>query len=281
MPLPEVLIVGRPNVGKSTLFNRLVGKSVALVDDQPGSTRDLKSHVVEWEGTFFTLTDSGGWVPGEKESIAFKVGTFLEEKIHHVAALLLVVDAQDGITAADVAVARHLRTKNLPSWLIVNKADRFDKWDEMLSDFRKLGFDHIFPISASHGLGIDDFLDSLIKTLPAPTEEKKNDEEDKKIRKIAILGKPNVGKSSLVNAILGEKRLLVDDLPGTTHDAIPVIIETGDDSLIMVDTAGIRAAQGRIPASSRSAWTRPFTSFRPASWCYFWSTARRASPTRT
>jgi GTPase len=240
--LPEVLIVGRPNVGKSTLFNRLTGKSLALVDNQPGSTRDLKSFEVDWNGTVFIVTDSGGWVPGEKESIALKVGEMLERKIHQTSALILVVDGLEGATPADNMIVRALRKYGLPTWVAVNKADRPEKGEEAAADFSKLGFENCFPISAMHGIGLDGLLDSLVAGLQkiAP---KDHFEEEKRPLRLAVLGKPNVGKSSLVNAILGEKRMIVDDLPGTTHDAIPVIIETGENPLVMVDTAGIRAHQ--------------------------------------
>ncbi len=241
MSLPEILVVGRPNVGKSTLFNRLAGKSLALVDNQPGSTRDLKSTEILWNGVSFTLTDSGGWVPGEKESIAQKVGEKLEARIKKVVALLLLVDGMEGVTSADESLVRHIRKYGIPVWLLVNKADQVERSDEIASDFSGMGFAKCFPISALHGLGINDFLDSLVeevvktfsKTVPTETPERRP-------LRIAILGKPNVGKSSLVNAILGEKRQIVDDMPGTTHDAIPVVIETEGDPLVMVDTAGIR-----------------------------------------
>ncbi len=245
MPIqPEVLIVGRPNVGKSTLFNRLAEKPLALVDNQPGSTRDLKSYDVEWNGQTITMTDSGGWVPGEKESIALKVGEQLERRITKVAALLLIVDAIEGVTPGDELIARALRKYGIPTWLLVNKSDQFERFDEVITDFMRLGFERVFPISATHGIGIDDFLDSLmnhLKIAPAKPESKEIKEE--KLLRLAIMGKPNVGKSSLVNAVLGEKRLIVDDMPGTTHDAIPVIIETEEDHLIMIDTAGIRAGK--------------------------------------
>jgi GTPase len=242
-PLPEVLIVGRPNVGKSTLFNRLAGKSLALVDNRPGSTRDLKSFEIEWNAVDFMVTDSGGWVPGEKESIALKVGEMLEKRIKKVAALLMMVDATSGVTAGDELIARNLRKYGVPTWLIVNKADQFEKQQESLSDFMQLGFEKIYSISAMHGIGVDDFLDSLVEAIKqAPVKEEGSEKEKKPIR-LAILGKPNVGKSSLVNAILGEKRMIVDDLPGTTHDAIPVVIETEAEPLVVVDTAGIRATK--------------------------------------
>ena len=131
----EVLILGRPNVGKSTFFNRLVGKNLALVDNQPGSTRDFKSHEVEWQGITFTLTDSGGWVPGEKDSIASKVGQMLDDKIKLVPVLVLVVDAMEGLTPSDETVIRHLRKKGVEPWLVINKVDQYEKTDEMVSDF--------------------------------------------------------------------------------------------------------------------------------------------------
>jgi GTPase len=241
---PEILIVGRPNVGKSTLFNRLAGKSIALVDNQPGSTRDLKSFEVEWNGRYFTVTDSGGWVPGEKESLTVKVGALLEEKIRSVSALVLVVDALEGATPSDELIARSIRKYGKPVWLLVNKSDQFGKRDEAMADFGRLGFDRRFPVSAMHGIGLDDFLDSLTQNLSphraAPVDLAP---DPPRPLRVAILGKPNVGKSSLVNALLGENRLLVDELPGTTHDAIPVVLETEGDSLVMVDTAGIRPSK--------------------------------------
>lgn len=242
--LPEVLIVGRPNVGKSTLFNRLAGKSIALVDNQAGSTRDLKSFDLLWNGVQFTITDSGGWVPGEKESISFKVGEKLDVRMKKVAALLFVVDALEGATPADNLLARSIRRYGIPTWLLVNKADQHEKQDEALSDFMNLGFEKCVPISAMHGIGINDLLDSVVSNIGKTSSKPMDDEEEKKRPlRLAILGKPNVGKSSLVNAMLGEKRQIVDDLPGTTHDAVPVIIETEDEPLIVVDTAGIRAMQ--------------------------------------
>ena len=240
-PHPEVLIVGRPNVGKSTLFNRLAGKSLAIVDDRPGSTRDLKSFDIFWNNFTFTLTDSGGWVPGEKESIAMKVGEMLEKRIRNVSALLFLMDGIEGVTPADKTLVRAIRKYGIPTWLLVNKSDRPEKRQEMLSDFLSLGFTESFPISASHGLGIDDFLDSLTTFLQGSDAILPEEEAGPRKIRLAVLGKPNVGKSSLVNTILGENRLIVDDLPGTTHDAIPVIIETEGEPLVMIDTAGIRA----------------------------------------
>ena len=154
--VPEVLIVGRPNVGKSTLFNRLSGKSLALVDNQPGSTRDFKSFELNWDGKLLTVTDSGGWVPGEKESIAQKVGEQLDRKTRSVSALLFVVDAIEGVTPGDELIARSLRKFGKPTWLLVNKSDQYEKKDEAINDFMELGFERIFAISATHGIGVDD-----------------------------------------------------------------------------------------------------------------------------
>jgi len=242
MALSEVLIVGRPNVGKSTFFNRLAGKSLALVDNQPGSTRDLKNYDVEWNGSTFTVVDSGGWVPGEKDSIAVKIGEMLDKKVQTATILLFMVDALEGVTPADGLVARAIRRYGIPVFLVVNKADEFDRRHEILADFQKLGFEKTFPISAVHGLGTDDLLDEVVSVIAAVgLKTPLGKEETNRPLRIAILGKPNVGKSSLVNALLGKKRLIVDDLPGTTHDAIPVIIETEDDPLVVVDTAGIKS----------------------------------------
>jgi GTP-binding protein len=153
------------------------------------------------------------------------------------------MDGLEGLTPSDEWITRSVRKYGIPTWLVVNKADRFESRAEVASDFSRLGFDHVFPLSAMHGIGLDDFLDSLtdaLKKMPALPAAVPEPEDAPRAMRIAILGKPNVGKSSIVNAILGEKRVLVDDLPGTTHDAIPVIFETDQDSLVLVDTAGIR-----------------------------------------
>ena len=178
--LPEVLIVGRPNVGKSTLFNRLAGKSLALVDNQAGSTRDLKSFELLWNGVTFTVTDSGGWVPGEKESIAFKVGEKLDARIKKVSALLFVVDGQEGATPADNLLARSIRRYGIPTWLVVNKADQVEKQEEALSDFMSLGFDKSYTISSLHGIGIGELLDSVVGGIGKASSKPMADKEEVK-----------------------------------------------------------------------------------------------------
>lgn len=237
--IPEVLIVGRPNVGKSTLFNRLTGKALALVDDTPGTTRDLKSAVVEWGGRNLKFTDSGGWLPdGEQDRIANQVGRLIADAGAQADILLLVVDGRQGVTPADRLLVRHIREKGRPVVLAVNKADREEDREAFLGDFHTLGCEWSVAFSASHGIGLDDLLDLLVAHTPEKTSVV---EDSKKPFKIAVLGKPNVGKSSILNALLGRHQLVVDDTPGTTHDAIPVVLEAGERDLVMVDTAGIRA----------------------------------------
>jgi GTP-binding protein len=237
--IPEVLIVGRPNVGKSTLFNRLSGKALALVDDRPGTTRDLKSTVVEWGGRAIRMTDSGGWLPDDQQDhIAEQVGRLIAHRGGDVDLLLMMVDGRQGITTADRLLVRHMREKGRPVLLVVNKADRQEDREAFIGDFHKLGIEHTVAISAAHGIGLDDLLDLVVEKTP---EKKAAMEDPNKPFKIAVLGKPNVGKSSILNALIGQNLLVVDDTPGTTHDAIPVVLEVGERDLVMVDTAGIRA----------------------------------------
>lgn len=241
-PIPEVLIVGRPNVGKSTLFNRLAGKALALVDDSPGTTRDLKSTLVDWNGRSLRVTDSGGWLPADQQDhISEQVGRLIADRGAQADLLLLLVDGRQGVTAADRLLVRHLREKGRPFVLAVNKADRQDDREAFLGDFHGLGIKDGVSISAAHGIGLDDLLDLLVEK--TPTQTQLAEEDSRKPFKIAVLGKPNVGKSSILNALLGRNQLVVDNTPGTTHDAVPVILETGDRDLVMVDTAGIRAAK--------------------------------------
>lgn len=238
---PEVLIVGQPNVGKSTLFNRLAEKPLALVDDRPGTTRDLKSTVVEWGGRTLKLTDSGGWLPdAEQDVIAGQVGRLIDEEGAKADLLLLVVDGRQGVTSADRLLAKRIRERGLPVVLAVNKADRQDDRESFLGDFHTLGIKDSVAFSAAHGIGLDDLLDLVV----AHTPEKRlatEEEDTQKPFKIAVLGKPNVGKSSIMNALLGRELLVVDNVPGTTHDSISVVLEAGERDLVMVDTAGIRA----------------------------------------
>ncbi len=243
--LPLVLIVGRPNVGKSTLFNRLIGKSIALVDDRPGSTRDLREGTVTWNGRSFQVLDSGGWVPGENDPIAGQIARNLDEKARHASILLWLSDAKDGVTAADEILGRHLRRFGVPIVLAANKSDRYERFEQYAADFARLGVDPTVPISASHGIGIDDLLDHLLPLLPNRVEgndpSAPADPDPSAPLRVTLLGKPNVGKSTLANSLLGEKRLLVDGTPGTTHDAVEIPFEREGHRWILVDTAGLRS----------------------------------------
>jgi GTPase len=237
-----VAIVGRPNVGKSALFNRLVGRSIAIVEDLPGTTRDRIYADAEWAGATFTLVDTGG----------LQVDGFLDEKnatpevlvdqVHHQAemaigeadVILFLVDGKAGLTATDENVADLLRRTHKPVILAVNKIDGESRRLAAL-DFYSLGLGDPYAISALHGLGTGDLLDAMVAALPTEAAE----EEDTGV-KIAIVGRPNVGKSSLFNTLLGEERVIVSEIPGTTRDAIDTHIEWEGQQLLLIDTAGIR-----------------------------------------
>jgi GTP-binding protein len=262
---PLVALVGRPNVGKSTLFNRLVGRRLAVVDDTPGTTRDRLQADCEWNGVVFTVVDTGGIevlparildqvdlqeVGQERvtELLTVNSALFIREiraqaelAIDQAEAVLFLVDADAGLTAADEAVANILRRTEKPVLLVVNKADNAAR-RQAVYDFFVLGLGEPYAISALHGGGVGDLLDDLVAALPAvPLEE---EEEDESI-KIAIVGRPNVGKSSLLNRLLGQERAIVSPIPGTTRDAIDTRVLYHGMPLTLIDTAGIRR-RGRI-----------------------------------
>lgn len=235
MPKPIVAIVGRPNVGKSTLFNRLVGGRVAIVEDQPGITRDRLYRDVEWAGRVFTLVDTGGLDFAEEEGIPLQVRKQVELAIAEADAILFLVDAREGLTATDEAIASLLRRTRKPVLLVANKVEDYRQTSQ-LADFYRLGLGDPLPVSAIQGLNTGDLLDRLVSVLP-PAEEKT---EELEAVRIAVVGRPNVGKSSLVNAILGEERVIVSDVPGTTRDAIDTFFTRRGRRYMLVDTAGIR-----------------------------------------
>src|SRR5579875_336853 len=238
--LPVVAIVGRPNVGKSALFNRLVGARIALVEDQPGTTRDRLYGLVSWRKPF-RLIDTGGLEPPDAGGYPALIRLQIEVAIAEATAILFVVDARDGITAADEEVADLLRRTSKPVILVANKADNPRRAQEA-AQFWELGYGEPVPVSAHHDSGIADLLDRLAPLLPdaerAPASTALS---------IAIVGRPNVGKSALLNAILGEERVIVSDVPGTTRDAVDTDFSFNGRQLPLIDTAGIRR-RGSIEA---------------------------------
>ena len=280
--MPLLAIVGRPNVGKSTLFNRLVGSRRAIVGDEPGITRDRLYGNAEWRGRNFRVVDTGGIIPEDKDLIPTEIFRQAKVALDEAAAVILVVDGRSELAAPDLELARLLIRTGKPLFLAVNKIDT-DKQSPLLADFHRLGVKHLFPISAEHGRGIDDLLDAVLATFPADktllttegTEDTEEEEGKKKKRglhrlsaddrrpttddqpitddqptttdqqpsteiNIAIIGHPNVGKSTLLNQLTGTSRAIVSPIPGTTRDAIDELVERDGQSFRFVDTAGIR-----------------------------------------
>jgi GTPase len=238
---PLVAIVGRPNVGKSTLFNRLVGQRLAIVEDLPGTTRDRLYADAEWNGKIFTLVDTGGLELGASDDLVARIVAQAQLAIEEADAIIFLASAQDGITAADADVAELLRRSQKPTVLGVNKADNPRLRQEAV-EFYTLGLGEPITVSSTQGTGTGDLLDAVTDLLPEQTEEEPAEEG---LPRIAIVGRPNVGKSSLVNAVLGHDRVIVSEMAGTTRDAIDTEVEHEGRRLILVDTAGIRRS-GRV-----------------------------------
>lgn len=236
MSRPVVAVVGRPNVGKSTLFNRLIGRRVAIVEDVPGITRDRLYHNVDWRGIEFTIIDTGGIIPNETDPLVVQVRAQAEVAMSEADVILFVVDAADGITSTDHEIANALRGTDRPLLLVVNKTDN-PRLQMDAAEFYSLGLGELHTISAVHGHGVADLLDATVSLFKG--ERVKYDEESDDLR-LAIVGRPNVGKSSLLNAILGEDRSIVSPIPGTTRDSIDTPFNWNGEDLILLDTAGIR-----------------------------------------
>lgn len=252
---PIVALVGRPNVGKSTLFNRIVGERLAIVEEVPGTTRDRLYADAEWAGAAFTLVDTGGMellegldreaqrgrAPLSTDSAGYRreIRSQAEIAIQEADVVVMLVDAREGITAGDLEVADVLRRSTKPVIIAANKADNPERRLAAV-EFYELGLGEPYPVSALHGLGVGDLLDVIVHQMPA-TEEV--EEED--VLRIAIVGKPNVGKSSLLNALLGQERAIVSEIPGTTRDAIDTRLIWESEPVVLIDTAGIRR-RGRI-----------------------------------
>jgi GTPase len=227
--------VGRPNVGKSTLFNRLVGARVAIVEDFPGTTRDRLHGTFDWRGRIASVVDTGGIVPGVSEDVTESVFEQVQIAIEEADTIVFVLDSRTGVTPVDEDIADMLRRTSKPLILAVNKVDNV-KQESSALEFHALGLGDPIPVSAERGLGVGDLLDAIVDTLPPAIEE---EAETDSVR-VAIVGRPNVGKSSLVNALVGKKRTVVSPTPGTTRDAIDTEIELDEQRVILVDTAGIR-----------------------------------------
>ncbi len=232
---PILAIVGRPNVGKSTLFNRIAGGKKAIVWDEPGVTRDRNYADVERDEKFFTLIDTGGFEPVSKDRSFVQMREQCQLAMDEADVILFIMDGEEGLTPSDKEIADILRKLNKPVFSIVNKIDG-PRDEEKALEFYGLGMEPIYSISAEHGYGVNGLMDEVLKILPVSTGEKWGQD----VTRVAVLGRPNVGKSSLVNRLLGYKRVLVDEVPGTTRDAIDTPFETDGRKYVLVDTAGIR-----------------------------------------
>lgn len=244
MEKPLVAIVGRPNVGKSTLFNRIVGHRIAIVDDISGITRDRIYAESEWNGKEFSIVDTGGILLNEKDPLRAEVTAQAEAALDESDVIILVVDTVTGITSEDEAVVNHLRGSKKPIIVAANKADN-EARELDSAEFYMLGIGEVRPVSALNGRMVADLLDLVVESLTSEVGEERFPEE---AIKIAIVGRPNVGKSSLINAIIGEKRSIVSDIPGTTRDVVDTVLKRKDETLVLLDTAGIRKA-GKIQGS--------------------------------
>lgn len=236
MSKPVVAIVGRPNVGKSTLFNVLAGERISIVQDTPGVTRDRIYADVSWLNMAFTLIDTGGIEPESKDIILSQMREQAQIAIDTADVIIFITDVRQGLVDADSKVADMLRRSKKPVVLVVNKVDSFEKFMPDVYEFYNLGIGEPVPISAASRLGLGDMLDEVAKHFPEDVEEEKEDDRPK----VAIIGKPNVGKSSLINKLVGEDRVIVSDIAGTTRDAIDTEIKYHGTEYVFIDTAGLR-----------------------------------------
>lgn len=262
MGRPIVAIVGRPNVGKSTLFNKLVGQRISIVEDTPGVTRDRIYAPCEWRGKTFLLADTGGIETGTDDIFLAGIREQAHTAIDTADVIVFVTDLRSGLTAQDADIADLLRRSRRPVVLCVNKADTVGSTPADVYEFYNLGLGDPFPVSSVHGHGTGDLLDRVFELMPAPGEE-----EDADAIRVAIIGKPNAGKSSLVNQIAGEPRMLVSDIPGTTRDAVDTAVENGQGKFIFVDTAGIRRRSKVEDAVERYSVLRAYSAIERADVC--------------
>ncbi len=238
MSKPIVAIVGRPNVGKSTFFNKICGKRISIVDDVPGVTRDRIYADAEWAGKPFTIIDTGGLDPKSNDVFQKEIARQADIAMEIATVIVMLVDGKSGITLADEMLAKKLRTSKTPVLLVVNKLDRFDKSDAY--DFYQLGLGEPWPISCEQSKGLGDVLDQIVAFFPNDFDSDNDDE----IIKIAVVGRPNVGKSSIINRLLGQKRVVVSDVEGTTRDSVMTPFKFNKKTYYLVDTAGLRRQRG-------------------------------------
>jgi GTPase len=231
---PIVAIVGRPNVGKSTLFNRITRSRDALVDNVPGVTRDRHYSDAVWNEKAFVLVDTGGFITGDVDTFATHIRQQVKQAIDEADAVILVLDGKSGLSPFDRDLIDWVRPCRQPVFYVINKVDG-DNQEHLINDFYDLGLERLVTLSAEHGYGVPDFLDQLIAVLPEGTEI-----QDRKQISVAMIGRPNVGKSSLINRLVGQDRLVVSETPGTTRDAVDTIVDYGGRSYRLIDTAGIR-----------------------------------------
>ncbi len=240
LKLPTVVIVGRPNVGKSTLFNRMVGRRVSVVDDAPGITRDRLYTEAEWRGKRFLLVDTGGILFGDEDPLVEQIRLQAEIALQEATVVIFLVDCVEGVSMGDSDLADRLRGITVPVLIVANKADNKNR-AVAANEFYELGLGEVFAVSGLNGAGVADMMDSVVELIP-----KVDDLQDVKDEvKLAIIGRPNVGKSSLVNAFTGEQRAIVSNIPGTTRDAVDSVLEYRDETFRLIDTAGIRR-RGKI-----------------------------------
>jgi GTPase len=237
----RIAIVGRPNVGKSTLFNRLCGTRKAIVGDEPGITRDRIFGTLKWRGKSIEILDTGGMIPGSRDVIPEKILEQVEQACAESSLLLLVVDGRAGVTPADESLLPPLRKTGRPIWALVNKIDTPDH-EIYAGPFYSMGCSDVFPISAEHNRGIEDLLDAIVDRFGARVKSVEEPETGESSREIgvAVVGRPNVGKSSLVNRLLGSQRAIVSEIPGTTRDSVDTLLERDGARYRIIDTAGIR-----------------------------------------
>ena len=231
---PVVAIVGRPNVGKSTFFNRVTRTKDAIVDNFPGVTRDSIYRDAVWNDVEFTLVDTGGFAGGDEDDMTSKVRFQVRQSINDADAIIMMLDGKGGVSPFDSDIIKLLRSVEKPVFYVVNKIDGDEK-EINLYDFYSLGIEKPYPVSSEHGYGVPDFLDDLVNRIPCPVPG-----ETQEITKIAVIGRPNAGKSSLINRILGKDRHIVSEIPGTTRDAVDSLCEIKGKPYLIIDTAGIR-----------------------------------------